>query len=81
MQQVNGLAVVILGETPAAGHIRLELFDTGGFRSSVLLTLPAGLSLAISLALVDFQVLFKQLRVGMQRAIIRRVQLRELSIF
>lgn len=73
MQQVNRLAVVILGEALTAGHVRLELIDTGGFPSGVLLTLPAGLFLPIPLALMNFQVLPKQLRVGLLRAFIRRV--------
>jgi hypothetical protein len=75
-KQVNGLAVVILGKAPTAGDIRLELIDTGGFPSGMLLTLPAGLFLSIPLALMNFQVLPKQLRVGLLRAFIRRVKLR-----
>jgi hypothetical protein len=74
--QVNGLAVVILGKAPTTGDIRLELIDTGGFPSGMLLTLPAGLFLSIPLALMNFQVLPKQLRVGLLRAFIRRVKLR-----
>ena len=81
VQQVDGLAVVILGEAPTAGDIRLELLYTGGFPSGVLLTLPTGLFLAIPLPLMNFQVLPKQLRVSLLRAFIRRVELGELPIF
>jgi hypothetical protein len=81
VQQVDGLAVVILGEAPTARDIRLELIDTGGFLSGVLSALPGGLFLAIPLPLVNFQVLPKQLRVGLLRTFIRRVELRQLSIF
>ena len=76
VQQVDGLAVVILGEAPTAGDISLELLDTGGFPSGVLSALPTGLFLAIPLSLMDFQVLPKQLRVGLLRTFIRRVELR-----
>lgn len=54
VQQVDGLAVVILGEAPTAGDIRLELLDTGGFPSGVLSALPACLFLAIPLSLMNF---------------------------
>ena len=76
MEQVNRLAVVILWEAPTARDISLELIDTGGFPSGVLLTLPASLFLPIPLALMNFQVLPEQLRVGLLRAFIRRVKLR-----
>ena len=54
MQQVDGLAVVILGEAPTAGDISLELLDTGGFASGVISALPACLFLAIPLSLMNF---------------------------
>ncbi len=73
MQQVNGLAVVILGKAPSAGNVRLKLIDTGGFPSCVLLTLPAVLFLPIPLPLMDFQVLPKQMRVILLRTLVRRV--------
>jgi hypothetical protein len=73
VKQVDGLAVVILGKAPTARDISLELIDTGGFPSGVLLTLPASLFLPIPLALMNFQVLPKQLRVSLLRAFIRRV--------
>jgi hypothetical protein len=73
VQQVDGLAVVILGEAPTAGDISLELLDTGGFPSGVLSALPTGLFLPIPLALMNFQVLPKQLRVGLLRTFIGRV--------
>ena len=76
MEQVNRLAVVILWEAPTTGDISLELIDTRGFPSGMLLTLPAGLFLPIPLPLMNFQVLPKQLRISLLRAFIRRVKLR-----